>query len=297
MRSKKEIRQYLTGIAFVLPAIIFLMLFVAYPVIQSLALSFFKWRGVGPWKFVGFDNYIRMFTRDRYFFGALKNTILFTILMMSGEMTLGFIYALLIDLGIRGWKTYRFIFFLPVTLSQVAISLLWVKIFQQEGLVNALLGALHLEQFQHIWLGDAKFAMWCLIFVAWWQWGGWHMIFFLAGMQAINPQIYEQAKIDGASTLRRVFSITIPLLKNVVFILVILCLIQGFKMFDLIYVMTTGGPASATEVLGTQIYQHAFDVSKYGYASVIAVIMVAASLIVTIFYVRASGYGQEVLGE
>lgn len=297
MRSEKEIREYLTGIAFVLPAIIFLILFIAYPVIQSLALSFFKWRGVGPWKFVGFYNYIRMFTRDRYFFRALKNTILFTILMMSGEMTLGFIYAVLIDLGIRGWKAYRFIFFLPVALSQVAISLLWVKIFQQEGLVNVFLGVLHLEQFQQIWLGDARFAMWCLIFVAWWQWGGWHMVFFLAGMQAIDPQIYEQAKMDGASTLRRVFSITIPLLKNVWFILVALCLINGFKMFDLVYVMTTGGPAAATEVLGTQIYQHAFDVHKYGYASVLAVVMVAASLIITIFYVRVSGYRREALGE
>lgn len=297
MRSKGEIGKYVTGTVFVLPAIIFLILFMFYPVIQSLALSFFKWRGVGPWKFVGFYNYIKMFTRDRYFFRALRNTILFTILMMSGEITLGFIYALLIDLGIRGWKAYRFIFFLPVTLSQVAISLLWVKIFQEYGLVNAFLGVFHLEQFQQIWLGDARFAMWCVIFVAWWTWGGWHMIFFLAGMQAIDPQIYEQAKIDGVSTLRRVFSITIPLLKNVWFILIALDLIHGFKMFDLVYVMTTGGPAAATEVLGTQMYQHAFDVFKYGYASVLAVVMVAASLIATIFYVRVSGYRQEILGK
>lgn len=297
LRQKREFREYLTGSLFVLPAIIFLVLFIAYPVIQSLVLSFFDWDGVGPWEFYGIKNYIRMFTRDRYFFRALKNTIVFTILMMTGEMILGFIYAILVDLGIRGWKAFRFIFFMPVCLSQVAISLLWVKIFQEEGLVNALLGVLHLEQLQHIWLGDALYAMGCLIFVSWWQWGGWHMVFFLAGMQAIDPQIYESAKIDGARTLKRIFAITIPLLKNVWFILIILCIINGFKMFDLVYIMTTGGPAAATEVLGTQLYQHAFDVQKYGYASVIAVIMVLASLIFSVFYVRVTGYREEALGE
>jgi ABC-type sugar transport system permease subunit len=293
----RQRREYLTGSLFVLPAIVFLVLFIAYPVIQSLLLSFFDWDGVGPWSFAGFKNYVRMFTRDRYFFKALKNTILFTILMMAGEITLGFIYSILVDLGIRGWKAFRFIFFMPVCLSQVAISLLWVKIFQEEGLLNALLGVLGLDQLRNIWLGDVRFAMWCIIFVSWWQWGGWHMVFFLAGMQAIDPQIYESAKMDGATTPRRVFSITIPLLKNVWFILIILCLINGFKMFDLVYIMTTGGPAAATEVLGTQLYQHAFDVHKYGLASVLAVIMVVASLILSVFYVRVTGYREEALGE
>ncbi|GAH64214.1 unnamed protein product, partial [marine sediment metagenome] len=203
----------------------------------------------------------------------------------------------LVDLGVTGWKAFRFIYFMPVCLSQVAISLLWVKIFQEDGLVNALLGVLNLEQMQHIWLGDARHAKWCIIFVSWWQWGGWHMVFFLAGMQAIDPQIYDSAKIDGASTLKRIFSITIPLLKNVWFILIIIVLIRTFKMFDLVYIMTTGGPAGATEVLGTQLYQHAFDVHKYGYASVLSVIMVVVALIFSIFYVRVAGYREEALGE
>lgn len=277
-----------------LPAIVIIVLFIAYPVIQSIILSFFKWDGVGPWEFLGIKNYIYMFTKDRYFWHSFKNTFLFIVLMMSGEITLGFIYAVLIDLGVRFWKAYRFIFFLPVALSQVAVSILWVKIFQEEGLVNALLKLLHLEQYQQIWLGDTRFAMWCLVFVSWWQWGGYNMIFFLAGMQAIEPQIYESAKIDGASTLRRIFTITIPLLKNVWFILITLSLINGFKMFDIVYVMTTGGPAGATEVMGTQLYKQAFDVHSLGRASILSVVMVICSLIVSFFYIKITGYKKEV---
>ena len=154
-------------------------------------LSFFKWDGVGPWEFYGIKNYIRIFTTDRYFWKAVINTLQFTVLMITGDMILGFIYAVLIDIGIRFWKVYRFIFFLPAALSQVAISLLWVKVFQEEGLVNTLLRLVNLGEYQQVWLGDARYAMWCIVIVSWWQWGGYYMIFFLAGMQSIEPEIYE----------------------------------------------------------------------------------------------------------
>ncbi|UCB46400.1 MAG: sugar ABC transporter permease [Spirochaetota bacterium] len=297
LKKRQKIRKRITAILFVLPALLFLVMFVAYPVFQSIALSLFKWDGAGSWEFNGLENYRKMFTTDRYFWTALKNTILFTVLMTCGEMFLGFIYSVLVDLGVRGWKIFRFIFFLPVTLSQVAISLLFVKIFQEDGLVNAMLGFLNLEGLQHIWLGEIKYAMWCLIITSWWIYGGWHMVFFLAGMQSINPEIYEQAKIDGASTLRRVFVITVPLLKNVWFVLIALSFILGFKMFTLVYIMTTEGPSFATVVLGTRIYRYAFWVHKYGYASTWAVVMVVASLIFAILYVKFTGYREEALAE
>jgi len=291
---KKERKESLLDTLFIVPAVVFILFFILWPIIQSLALSFFKWDGVGPWEFVGINNYIKMFTRDKFFYLALKNTTIFTVVTTIGEMAIGLTLAILIDLGIRGWKAFRFIFFLPVALSQVAISLLWVKIYARDGLINSFLGVIGLETLQRVWLGDARYALWCVCLVSIWQYGGWHMIFFLAGMQGIDPQIYESAKIDGASTIRRIFSITLPLLKNVFFIITILSLILGFKNFDLVYVLTTGGPAHATEVLTTQVYQHAFDVLRFGYASVLAVILVVISLIFSLFYIKVTGYRKEI---
>jgi raffinose/stachyose/melibiose transport system permease protein len=295
--AKREMKESLLDTLFVLPAILFILFFILWPIIQSLALSFYRWDGVGPWKFVGIKNYVRMFTRDKFFYLALKNTLIFAVVTTIGEMLIGLTLAILIDMGIRGWKTFRFIFFLPVALSQVAIALLWVKIYARDGLINSFLEILGLESLHRVWLGDARYALWCVCLVSIWQYGGWHMIFFLAGMQGIDPQIYESAKIDGASTMRRIFAITLPLLKNVFFIITILSLILGFKNFDLVYVLTTGGPAHATEVLATQIYQHAFDVHRFGYASVLAVILVAVALIFSVFYIKLTGYEKEVIEE
>lgn len=292
---KWHLKEQLADTTFMLPAVVFIVLFILWPIIQSLVLSFFRWDGVGPWKFVGLYNYEKMFTRDKFFYLALKNTVLFSVVTTIGEMFIGLVLAILIDLGIRGWKFFRFVFFLPVALSQVAISLLWVKIYARDGLINRLLEVLHLESLHHVWLGDARYALWCVCLVSIWQYGGWHMIFFLAGLQNIDPQIYESAKMDGASTMKRIFSFTLPLLKNVFFIIITLSLILGFKNFDLVYVLTTGGPAHATEVLATQMYQHAFDVHHYGYASVIGVIMVAVALIFSIFYIRLTGYRKEIV--
>jgi len=291
--KKKELREYITGDAFVLPVLVFIFLFIIWPVIQSLVLAFFRWDGVGPWRYVGLKNFVKMFTKEPLFYQSLKNSVIFAVVTTFGEMAIGFTAAVLIDLGIRCWKVYRFIFYLPVLLSQVAVSLLWTKIYAEDGLVNTLLGVLHLENLQNVWLGDPRFALWAVCLVSMWQFGGWHMIFFLAGMQGIDPQIYESAKIDGASTLRRVFSITIPMLKNVFFIITILSLIMGFKAFDMIYVMTSGGPAMATEILGTLLYTQAFDVQRYGYASVIAVVMVIIAMLFSMFYIRLSGYQKE----
>lgn len=281
--------KYIWGTIFVFPILAFIFLFIIWPVAQSLLLAFFRWDGVGPWRYVGFKNFVRMF-REPLFYHSLRNTVILTIVTTFGEMAIGFTAAVLIDLEIRGWKEYRFIFYLPVLLSQIAVGLLWTKIYAEYGLINSVLGVLHLENLQNVWLGDPNSALWAICLIFMWQFGGWHMLFFLAGMQGIDPQIYESAKIDGASILRRIFSITIPLLKNVFFIIIVLSLIMGFKAFDMIYVMTGGGPVEATEVMTTFLYTQAFDVRRFGYASVLAVVMVLIAIIFSVFYVRLSGY-------
>ena len=153
---------------------------------------------------------------------------------------------------------------------------------------------LHLVSLQRIWLADAGGAIAIVIMVSIWQYSSFPMLFFLAGMQNIDEELYEAAIIDGASTARRIFSITIPLLKNVFSILMILQLIFAFKVFDIIYVMTGGGPAGQTEVLGTLLYRSAFKLRDLGSASVIAVIMLVLALVFSIIYIKISGYGKTI---
>jgi len=262
--------------------------------IQSLLLSFFKWKGYGPWIFLGFDNYIKLFTIDKNFFVALRNSIVFTIFNTIGSLLVGFILAILINLKIRFWKIYRFVFFLPVVLSGVVVSMLWLKIVDPYGLLNTFLSILHLENLQRIWLANSGLAMGIIIAVAIWWGNGYSMIFFLAGMQNIDEEIYEAAKIDGASTMRRIVSITVPLLKNVFSTLILLTVISSFKVFDIVWIITLGGPAGGTEVLGTQLYENAFRNQRFGYASVIAVIMFLISILFSIIYIKVTANNERI---
>ncbi len=288
--GNKKYKEYLLGYLMIFPAMLFVIAFIFYPMFQSLSLSFFKWNGMGEQIFVGFKNYIKLFTVDRFFNIALKNTIYFSIGSTAGTIFIGFILAVFIDLKIRFWRIYRIIFFITYVLSIIVVALLWIKVFDPRGIINTVLEIAGHSEWQKIWLGDPKISLSIITFVAIWQYSGFPMIFFLAGMQNIDEGIYEAAIIDGASTGRRIISITLPLLKNVFSVIVILQIIYSFKVFDLVYVMTMGGPSGYTEVLGTLLYKNAFRLQKFGYASTISVVVFVFSIIIAIIYIRVSGY-------
>ncbi len=292
--AKNDYKEYFLGYILILPAIIFIVVFIFYPMFQSLSLSFFNWNGMGEKVFIGINNYIELFTKDRYFFTALKNTVIFSIGATVGTIVIGFILAVLIDFKIRFWRTYRVIFFITYVLSIVVVSLLWLKVFDLNGIINNLFRAIHLEELQRAWFDDPKTAMAIIIFVSIWQYSSFPMIFFLAGMQNISEDIYEAAKIDGASTMRRIISVTIPLLKNVLSIVIVLQVIYSFKVFDIVYVMTMGGPSGYTEVLGTLLYKDSFRLQRFGYASTISVIVFLVSIAAGIIYIRTSGYHEKI---
>ena len=288
--AKRDYGEYATFYVFMLPAVLFIALFILYPMIQSLILPFFRWKGYGELTFVGLKNYQTMFGKDEFFWTALTNSLLFSVLATVGTVSIGFVLAVLIDFKIRFWAAYRFLFFLTVSISVVVTGLLWVKVLDPFGLLNALLGALGLEHLQRVWLGDVRTAMPAIIATAVWQYSGFTMIFLLAGMQSIDAELYESATIDGASRLRTVFSITIPLLRHVFSVIVMLQLIFSFKVFDQVWVMTQGGPSGATEVLGTHLYKDAFRLVRFGYGSVIASIMFFVAVVFSLIYIRVSGY-------
>lgn len=286
--NRRILNQNLLGYSLIAPAILFAVVFLAYPFFQTIIVSFFEWDGFTAWKFVGFQNFIDLFTKERYFYLALKNTIFYSIGTTFGLIAMGFILAVLIDLKVFLWKMYRIIFFLSYSLSIVGISLLFLKIFAPEGLINIIFKSIGLDPV--IWFGSSTRALLIIIFITIWQGSGFAMVFFLAGMQNINQELYEAAMLDGASLMRRIFSITIPQLKNVFSILIVMELIFSFKVFDIIYVMTAGGPNGQTSVLTILLYRQAFEFVKLGYASSIGFIMIVISVILSIFYVRFSGY-------
>lgn len=282
------------GIILIAPSIIIFLIFIAFPTVQSFAISFFKWDGSHPWEFVGLKNYINMFTRDPYFFTSLKNSIIYSLVYTLGVNIMGFTIAVILDLKVRFWKIYRFIFFLPVTLSIMAMGLLWSKVFERYGLLNSILNTIGINVGEYAWLGNRRVAFLIIMFVSIWQFFGYPMVFYLAGLSNINPEIYEAAEIDGASLIRKIFAISIPMLKNIISIVVVLNLIISFKVFDIVWIMTMGGPAGVTEVLGTQLYKKAFVEQSFGRGSVIAVIMFIVCMILALIFVKFSGYSEPV---
>ena len=290
--AKRNRGEYLTFYVFMLPAVLFIVFFILIPMIQSLVLPFFRWKGYGELTFIGLRNFENMFVRDVHFWTALKNSLLFALFATAGTVIIGFVLAVLIDFKIRFWATYRFLFFLTVTISVVVTGMLWVKILDPFGVLNTLLDLIGLDHMQQVWLGNVGTALPAIIATTVWQYSGFTMIFLLAGMQAIDLELYESARIEGASRFRTVFAITIPLLKHVFAVIVMLQLIFSFKVFDQVWVMTRGGPAGATEVLGTHLYKDAFRLVRFGYGSVIASIMFFVSLVFSLVYIRVSGYAQ-----
>lgn len=276
-----------------LPAIILLIIFVAVPVGLGFYLSFHRWDGFNDPVFIGVNNYIKLFQRDKIFAKAISNTIIFAISVVSIKNVLGLVLGLLVNQKIRGIIFFRTALFLPVTLSFVVIGLLWSWIFNPSfGLLNAGLELVGLDSLIRPWLSDTSTALGAIITVDIWKWTGFHMVLYLAGLQAIPRDLYEVAIIDGASAWQRLIRITLPLLAPVTFINVLLSLSGAFvRNFDLVYVMTDGGPNNATEVVLTHIVTQAFKFGKLGYASAMGFVLFAIVSAIGAVYVRIGRSG------
>jgi len=288
MNKKRSLNENLVGWCLITPVLILIGVFVLYPSLQNIALSFFKWDGFTPWRFNGVNNYIKMFTSDRLFYQSFINTVIFQIGATTGTVVVGFILAVFIDMRVKLWKAYRVIFFLPYVVAQFAIATLFRSVFFQNGLANEILDKIGLDPI--LWFGIPWLAKTIMILVCVWQYSSFPMIFFLAGMASIEGEIYEAAEIDGANRFQRVLKITVPMLKSVTSTIVIFQLILSFKVFTYVFIMTTGMPAGKTHVLGTLLYRYAFEMQKLGYSSVIAIVMFVIALIFAFIYLRLSGY-------
>ena len=268
----RRLRRSRVAYLFVAPAYLLMFAFMAYPLVESLILSFYEWNGIGPRVFVGLDNF-RFLLEDTVFLKALKNNLIFSALTTAGTVVLGFLLAVAVERRVLGWSIFKIVYFLPVMMSGTVVGLLWGRLYDPTyGPINSLLHRLGWEN-PPVWLGDPNVALYAIILVTIWQYAGFPMVMFLAGMESIPPEIHDAATLDGVNARQRMTQIILPLVKHVVSVMVLLQLIFSFKVFDIIWAMTTGGPGEATTVLGIHLYRESFTYTHFGYGAVIAVVM------------------------
>lgn len=265
---------------FVLPALLLFLCFVVAPLVVTGIYSLFEYDGIGTMKFLGIDNYIELFTKDRYFPKALTNSFVLAGASILFQLPLSLILAIVLARGVKGEKFFRTVYFVPVVISSMVIGQLWMKIFNsQYGLLNIAIRFFGDKDFEFSWLSTPTTAFLSTVVPAVWQYIGYHMLIFYAGIKSISTDYYEAARIDGASKAQISFKITLPLLAPVIKTCILFSLTGSFRAFDLIYVMTGGGPNHASEVPGTLMYNSLFRRGLYGYGSAQAFFIVIECLL------------------
>ncbi len=277
----------LTAWLLALPALAVFAFYITWPLIHTVVLSAYSWSALNPIRtFEGFGNYVEL-AHDPVLRTALINNGLWIVLSLVFQLPLAMLLAVGIGSALRRHRILRTVYFSPLIIPAVAVGLIWTLFYDPNfGAFNALLEAVGLKGWTAGWLGDTKLATLCIIAVSCWRYTGFHMMILLAGLQAIPEDIYEAAVIDGANAWRTFWGITLPLMKRVVLVDALLITVGSVKIFDLIWVMTAGGPNHASEVLATYMYRAAFSDDRMGYSAAIATVMLVLTLIATVIYLR-----------
>lgn len=257
-----------------LAALILFTVFVVVPFIVGIYTSFFKWDGFSDMKFNGFKNYLYVF-KDGVFWTAMKNTFVYAILVTVLKNLIAFALATILVKKILGQTFFRTAIYIPVTLSYIVIGILWTWIYNPTfGLLNSLLSALGLDSLILGWLSDANVALYSVIVVDVWKWIGYHMVLYIAGLQGVPKELYEAADIDGASAFAKLRHVTIPMVNSTIVINVLMSITGAFvSNYDIVHIMTDGGPFHSTEVSLTYIMTTAFSDYNFGKANAMSVIL------------------------
>ena len=265
----------------VVPALIFCTIFIFIPAIGTIVGSFYSYSltSMNNWKWVGFGNYVKA-TQDEYFWVALKNNFIIVFASIVLQVGVGTILAAILDRGIKyGRVIFRTIIFTPMVISSVAVSLIWLIIYDPNvGILNAIFKSIGLSTPSKGWLGDPNISIWMIMITAAWQNTGFMMVLILAGLQGVSKEVYDAAEIDGATGVKAFWYITLPMIRNVLIVAILITTIGAFKVFEFIFVFTQGGPSNATQVLGTYIYLQAFNLLHMGYANALSVILLIIAL-------------------
>lgn len=265
-------RRAARGWLFLLPLLALNLLVIGAPGAMSFVYSFTDWSGLGPANFVGLDNYVRLFS-DEKFLQALLNNLWWTAFFLIVPISIALAGAFLLSRTTHGQVIYRVLFFIPYTLATIVVASIWSNIYSPEYGLTAVLGVdLNL-------LGDPDTALASVAVANTWQWWGYLMVIFMAAMSSVSPSLYEAARLDGASGWQQFLHITIPGIRPTLVFMALMTVIWSFLVFDYIYIMTGGGPAGATEVVGTLLYTTAFSTYEAGYAAAMGIVLALISVV------------------
>ncbi len=282
------------AILFVLPALVVYLIFMVWPFLQSFWFALTDWNGATATKtFVGLANFAEL-VRDELFHLALRNNLVWVVIGTVAPLVIGMILALLLWSRPKGFTLFRTIFFLPHILLTVVIGIIWSWIYNPIfGILNIWLDGIGLVQISRGWLGDPNTALYAVLIAAIWAEVGFVFVILLAGLQNVSRDLLEAATIDGANGWQRFKDVTLPQLANVLNVVTALLLIGGFNVFDIIFVMTQGGPANATQTMATMTYDAAFTLNRVGYGSAISLVMTAISLVASVVFLKLRERGEE----
>ncbi|MBC8062008.1 MAG: sugar ABC transporter permease [Clostridiaceae bacterium] len=277
MYSKRSI------LVFVLPTLLIYCLIVLLPILVTSYYGLFQYNGMGTMKFIGLDNFIKLLSEDVVFKKAIMNSLILAGSSLFIQLPISLIFALILARGVKFESFFKTVYFIPVVISSMVIGQLWMKIFNGDhGMLNELLKSAGLERYALDWLANEKTAFMATVIPGVLQYIGYHMIIMYAGIKSIPEELYEAAKIDGASDLQASFKITIPLLMPILRVCITFALIGSLKAFDLVYIMTNGGPFHSSEVPSTVMYANLFAKNAYGYGSAQAVFIIIECLVMSL---------------
>lgn len=267
------------GILLTLPVLVLVVIFFLFPMVSALYFSVVDFDGIDPTpEFVGLANVVEMFT-DSETWHALGNNVIWIVIGTAAPMVIGLLVSVLIWTAQRGAAIYRLAFFLPYVLPGVAIGIVWVWIYDPvSGWLNRSLEAVGLHGLTRGWLGDPDLALYAVLATAVWAYSGFVIIIFLSALRNVDVELVDASRIDGANAMQRLWYILLPQIMPVFLMVLTLTLVGGFSVFDIIFIMTGGGPADATNVLGTYAYTQAFQLSRIGYGTTLALLITVLSI-------------------
>ncbi|MFJ9499712.1 MULTISPECIES: carbohydrate ABC transporter permease [Brevibacillus] len=290
------LQRKFTGYLYVLPCFLMILIFIYFPIVQNIEFSLFEWSAFSPERtFVGLTQYVQLF-HDPIFYKALTNNIYYAVISMIFQVGGGLVLAAILEDKVfrRFSPLFRTVFFTPVIISITVIALLFDFIYHpQVGLLNGFLSAIGLESWTRAWVGDSATAIFAAIAVSQWQSIGYIMMLFIVAIQKIPQELYEAAEMDGASKVQMFFHVTVPQVREMTFVTSTITLAGAFTVFNEVYILTGGGPGHASEVLGTYLYQSAFINDQMGYASTIANVILAITLVISLVQMKLSKTGEE----
>ncbi|MFD4957839.1 carbohydrate ABC transporter permease [Microbacterium sp. NPDC058389] len=258
---------------FAVPALVPYLFVVIVPSVQGAGFAFTDWDGLNPdWQFTGLDNFVKFF-QDPQALRALTNTLTLAIVMTIFENVIGLGLALALNTRVKSRHVLRVIFFMPVVLLSIVVAFIWQFIYTPNGPINEVLRSIGLGSLAQNWLGDPNIALWAIAVMVIWQFSGYSMVIFLAGLQGVPAEQLEAASLDGANAWQRFWHVVRPLLAPAITVNLMLSLIRGLMIFDQIWVTTQGGPASSTNSLSTLVYRNAFQYGEFGYSAAMAVVL------------------------